>query len=189
MFAIYAVVGGCGYALYGGGASVLITTDMARDGVGMAAGSSGEWLRPLLVNLVLGSITFKLFCSLPLCIVVLVDIARTTVHEWRGEELSESFCDRLRLVCWAAAVWNAIAVYSSLQYVTALIGINSMLISVLLPIVFYYMLHRHAMSPARRTLHLGLVLLSLAFTGAMAWVDFGEFLESLERLGNSTAEE
>jgi hypothetical protein len=66
--------------------------------------------------------------------------------------------------------------------VTALIGINSMLISILLPIVFYYMLHRRTMSRSRRSMHLGLIALSIAFTALIGVVDFDEFLDSLRRI-------
>ena len=62
---------------------------------------------------------------MPLCIVVLVDIAETTYHEWKGSELSARTSDALRVACWTLSVINAVFVYESLQYVTALIGINS----------------------------------------------------------------
>jgi amino acid permease len=68
MFLIYLFVGVCGYLLFGGAASMLITTDMsaATHGVG------GR----VLVRLVLAAITFKLFCSVPMWVVVMVDIAQ-----------------------------------------------------------------------------------------------------------------
>ena len=75
---------------------------------------------------------------------------------------------------------------------TALIGINSMLISIVLPIVFYYMLHRRSMGRASRILHLGLVAVAIAFTAVISSVDVDEFLRSLHRLqggggGNATS--
>ena len=225
MFVIYGVVGGCGYALYGSDASVLITHDISK---AWSAPNDGAWVGPALANLVLGAITFKLFCSvrappalhcsqrsvlherlpaqrwppcleppawspplvtqMPLCIVVLVDIAQTTVHEWRGKELSPAACDVVRLLLWGTSVINAACVYSWLQYVTALIGINSMLISVLLPIVFYYLLHRRRMSAPVRAMHLVLMVLSLALTIAIGYVDVNEFVDSLRRLHHSDDE-
>ena len=65
LFLIYAIVGGCGYVLYGSSASVLITHDMSKAfGMGhhTMPGTSAS-LGQLLVNLVLGGITFKIFCS------------------------------------------------------------------------------------------------------------------------------
>ena len=129
-----------------------------------------------------------LVTQMPLCIVVLVDIAQTTVHEWRGKELSPAACDVVRLLLWGTSVINAACVYSWLQYVTALIGINSMLISVLLPIVFYYLLHRRSMSAPVRAMHLVLMVLSLALTIAIGYVDVNEFVDSLRRLHHSDDE-
>ena len=66
MFSIYAFVGAAGYALYGSTASVLITQDMSD-----AASDLGT---RVLVSVVLAAMTFKLFCGVPMCIIVLVDI-------------------------------------------------------------------------------------------------------------------
>jgi len=171
MFLIYGYVGACGYLLYGGGASVLITSDMADAVHDLGA--------RILVNLVLGGITFKLFCSVPMCVLVLVDIAQNLYLERHGKELSDAGSMRFRLVVWGSAAVASIVVYSSLQYVTALIGINSMLISVLLPILFYVQLHHKAMAPLEKLWFGAITLLSTAFTILLTCVDVQEFIASL----------
>ena len=59
----------------------------------------------------------------------------------------------------------------------------------MLPIVFYAMLEAKHMRRPTRVLYGTLVLLSILFTLWTAYVDVGEFLESLkriERMGNAT---
>jgi hypothetical protein len=63
LFLVYAVVGCCGYATYGSDAAVLLTHDMSRAWSDVPDSSSGAWLGQLLVNLVLGGISFKMFCT------------------------------------------------------------------------------------------------------------------------------
>jgi len=175
MFGIYALVGACGYVLYGEEASVLITEDMAAAGSDTVLGS-------VLTALILGCMTFKLFCSVPMCVVTLVDICQGWYHEHAGTQLSESAADVMRLLWWASATLCALLVRSSLQYVTALIGINSMIISVLLPILFYAMLHTQQMSRPRASAYALLVAISLAITCYFSYMDLLEFLDSLAGL-------
>ena len=81
MCCFYVFVGSCGYALYGNGGSVLCTEDMSRS-VHSVAGR-------VMVSLVLLGITFKLFCSVPMCVVVLTDIIENLQAEMTGRALSE----------------------------------------------------------------------------------------------------
>lgn len=176
MLGIYALVGAGGYLLYGGGADILITQDMAD--------SASSGYDHFIVSLVLGGIAFKLFCSVPMCVVVLVDILENLYEEHQGAPLGTPIVDRARIALWVCSTLCSIAVYDSLQYVTALIGINSMLISVLLPTVFYLMLHRRKMGAARAAAYGALVAASVAVTVVIAYVDIGEFLQSLAGLGS-----
>ena len=57
-----------------------------------------------------------------MCVLVLVDIKQNLHLEKHGTDLSESASMRFRLYIWSSAVVASVAVYSSLQYVTALIG-------------------------------------------------------------------
>jgi hypothetical protein len=171
MFGIYAGVGACGYVLYGGDAHMLITTDMSdahQDEVGK-----------VMTGLILVGITFKLFCSNPMCIAVLVDIAKNSYHERVGVPLSQSATDSVRLAIWTLSTVCALFVFSWLQYVTALIGINSMLISILLPIIFYMMLHADSMGTLTRIGYGCLIVFSIAFTILMTWIDWLDFLDML----------
>ena len=81
MCCFYVFVGACGYALYGNGGSVLCTEDMSRSVHSMAG--------RVMVSLVLLGITFKLFCSVPMCVVVLTDIIENLQAEMTGRALSE----------------------------------------------------------------------------------------------------
>ena len=119
---------------------------------------------------------------MPLCIVVLVDIAETTYHEWKGSELSARTSDALRVACWTLSVINAVFVYESLQYVTALIGINSMLISVLLPIIFYVILHKDQFGLLMKVWYALVMCVVVAFTALMCYIDWQEFLKTLRQL-------
>ena len=59
-----------------------------------------------------------------------------------------------------------------------------MLISILLPILFYYMLHKNKMSPFSQWLHLGLMVLSFVFTLVIGYVDVMEFLHECFGIGS-----
>ena len=168
----------CGYLLYGEGASVLITQDM-----GNAGGDSV--LSHILIQLVNLGITFKLYCSVPTCVVVLVDIAQNLYLDSKGVQLSDGATDAVRFVLWGLTVLGSIATYTSLKYVTALIGINSMLISVLLPILFYIILHGKQMTRSHRAVLAAIVAFSVCLTLVITYVDFLEFLGSLADLADS----
>ena len=58
-----------------------------------------------------------------------------------------------------------------------------MLISILLPILFYIMLHAEKMGPLAKVGYGLLIALSLAFTVLMAWMDWLEFLKMLNQEG------
>ena len=183
MFLMYAVVASCGYLLYGVDSSVLITQDMSE------AGAKSSVVGQVLIQLVDVGITFKLFCSVPMCVVVLVDIAQNLYLENTGSILSESASDAVRLALWAASILSSLAVYGWLKYVTALIGINSMLISVLLPILFFIILHAKQMSPATKLVYFVLVAISCVITLVICYIDVLEFLESLDDLEGGGGDE
>lgn len=109
MLAMYAVVGIGGYLLYGTASHVLITEDMAE-----AAGKSA--FAQFLVTLVLGSITFKLFCGVPLSVLITVDIIQDLYQEGSGQRMSERQADWMRLAIWAGSVVTALAIMPYLQY-------------------------------------------------------------------------
>ena len=69
----------------------------------------------ILVDLVLGGITFKLFCSVPMCVLVLVDISQNLYLEKHGDDMGDAASMRLRLLIWSSAAVASIIVYSSLQ--------------------------------------------------------------------------
>lgn len=112
----------------------------------------------------------------------MVDIAQNLYLERHGRELGDGASMGVRLAIWGASIVTSIVVYDSLQYVTALIGINSMLISVLLPIGFYVVLHRAKMGLAETAAYAFLVLVSVAITVVITCVDVQEFLESLSSM-------
>jgi len=149
---------------------VLITADMSR-----LATPETVWL----VNAVTGGITFKLFCSIPMCIAVLVDIADNLYVERNRSGLTEHALMRIRLGFWLILNVGAAAFFSSLQYLTAFIGINSMLISILLPLLFYYRLRHDELLPLQRVLMRALIVAAVAFTLLISYVDVAEFIKSL----------
>ena len=67
-------------------------------------------------------------------------------EEQYSTPLSERSIDRLRFTIWGVSAACALLSVNFLQYATALIGINSLLISVILPMLFYIQLHYHEMS-------------------------------------------
>ena len=174
MFAIYAGVGACGYLLYGEDSHVLITTDMSE--------GAQDKVSKMMTALILVGMTFKLFCSNPMCIAVLVDISKNLYRERTGSPLSVGASDRVRWGIWTATTFSALFVYSWLQYVTALIGINSMLISILLPLVFYTMLHADQMGLLSRVGFAIIIVATIAFTITITWIDWLEFLKTIDEM-------
>jgi vesicular inhibitory amino acid transporter len=114
MFVFYALVGACGYLLYGQDASVIVTEDMASAARGP--------LDRLLVNLILVGMAFKLFCSVPMCVVVLTDIAENLHAERYGKQMRKDWVMYLRISCWLCGVVSSVLFYDSLEYVTAFVG-------------------------------------------------------------------
>lgn len=174
MFGIYALVGLCGYALFGDASSVLITTDMSI--------SAGGWLSTLLVSVVICAMTIKLVCSMPLCVIVVVDIADNLYHEQYGVGLSEAAMMRWRLGTWMLGVIVAYAGSTFLEYVTALIGINSLFISVLLPIVSYWLLHADVLERSERAWLALVALIMVLVAGMIIVLDAKDFMQKLQSL-------
>jgi len=110
---------------------------------------------------------------------VLVDIFENQHFERSGAKFGVAAALRWRLVMWAGAVLVAALAHRSLQYVTALIGINSVIISVLLPLFFSVNLHWQGMGPLRQLWFGTLVLLSMLMALVIACVDVQEFVRSL----------
>ena len=172
----------------------------------------------VLVQLVLVAITFKLFCGVPVCVLVLVDIVQNAHLERSGVPLSESASDRVRLGVWLASTASAYGMYYSLKYATSLVGtahpltappphlrsaspllrltsplldaasaryatslvgINSILISVLLPMIFYLMLHRRRMGPLTRAAYVALCVLAVLASLVISYVDVLQFLDEV----------
>ena len=172
MLLLYGWVGICGYTVFGDAGSVLMTSDMSANASGALGG--------ILVSLVLGGISFKLFCSVPMCIVVLTDIGETLYLERNGEPLHEQSVLRLRIALWTVCTLSAVASYGYLQYLTAFIGVNSMLISVLLPILFYMLIHRDGMSILEALWFASLFVISCVITLFLCYLDVEDFLKSLK---------
>ena len=139
----------------------------------------------VLVSTVLAAITFKLYCSVAGTVLVLVDIFENAHFEMCGSKFDEAAALRCRLGSWASAVAVALLSYSSLQYVTALIGINSVIISVLLPLYFYCKLHWPMMSRLRRLWFGLLTLLSALMAVVVTCVDTQDFIRSLGAFGSA----
>ena len=126
-----------------------------------------------------------------------------------SEALSEGASMRFRLLLWLLLNVGAVGFFTSLQYLTAFIGtqsvsqpvlhsreysapsysitncaaasvgINSMLISILLPIIFYYQLRREELSKLRRAMFHVLIAFALVVTLVISYVDIGEFIKYL----------
>ena len=67
-----------------------------------------------------------------------------------------------------------------LQYVTALVGINSLLISVLLPLLFYVQLRRRAMGWPELVAFSCVLACTALVTAYMSFMDVQEFVEELD---------
>ena len=67
---------------------------------------------------------------------------------------------------------------SSLEYLTAFVGLNSLLISVLLPIFFYLRLHRR-LSGARAAALYALLALSVVLSVVIGYLDIAQYIASL----------
>jgi len=171
IFLIYGSVQVGGYCVYGSTLDILVTTNMA-------SGERGP-IGTVLFTLVLSAITFKLFCSVAGTVLVLVDIFENVYHEQSGARFDNATAMCWRLAMWLTSIVVAGLAFSSLQYVTALIGINSVLISVLLPIFFYVKLHWQSMGRLRKLWFGSLSLLSILMVVAIACVDIQEFTRSL----------
>ena len=171
MFFLYAFVGVCGYGLYGSENHVIITIDMTQ--------AARSIVDRLLVTCILVGMTFKLFCSVPMCIVVLTDIAENVHLQRTGQTLHEKKVMRVRILTWLAGVLLSVIFYDSLEYVTAFIGINSLFISIILPIAFYWAIHRGIIGWLH-SLWLALILsTSFVITVLVAYVDVSDFLDHL----------
>jgi len=169
MFFLYGFIGAAGYYLYGAGGHVLITVDMS-----LAATSA---LEQVLVSVVLAGITFKLFASCPMCVVVLTDIVENLHLERTGDALTETIVLRWRLAIWFVALLFSFVTFDSLQYLTAFIGVNSLIISIILPVLFYMLLHRS--DKLKLGLLSVLLLLSAAVSVMITCVDVRDFVASL----------
>ena len=76
----------------------------------------------------------------------------------------------------------ALATQSWLEYVTALVGINSLFISVLLPLLFYLQLHSSQMARAEVGGYLLVVALAVLLSVVISYVDVLEFLDDIRGL-------
>ena len=85
----------------------------------------------------------------------------------------------MRILFWLGSTAMAIMTYDSLQYVTALIGVNSLLISVLLPIVFYMIIHRHTLGTCAALGYGAVLVLASVLAIVISVVDVDEFIDSL----------
>ena len=91
---------------------MLITQDMA-------VGEGDAPLAQLLRYLVLGAITFKLFCGVPVCVLVLVDIFEGVYAERSGgATLGAATADAMRFTTWAGSIVCALLFRPYLQYIT-----------------------------------------------------------------------
>ena len=79
---------------------------------------------------------------IPAGVLILVEIVQDLYQERTGTTFSEAVAFPMRVATWAGTIVFAIGILPYLEYVTALIGINSLLISVLLPLIFFLVLHR-----------------------------------------------
>ena len=91
---------------------------------------------------------------------------RTAIEALVDAETAAS--QRVRLGWWLASILASFGFYSSLEYLTAFVGLNSLLISVLLPIFFYLRLHRR-LSGARAAALYALLALSVVLS-VRAWL-------------------
>eukprot|EP00967_Tisochrysis_lutea_P022465 scaffold25588_cov40-Tisochrysis_lutea.AAC.2 len=226
MFLFYAFVGACGYLLYGADASVIVTEDMSRNAHGA--------MDRLLVSLILVGMAFKLFCSVPMCVVVLTDITENLYLEKHGRYMRKNAIMYWRISFWLAGVILSVVFYDSLEYVTAFVGVhstemfrlrewsrphypnhpcaraigiscmlhieyypthswynfsrnpsrlftgmNSLLISVILPIAFYLIIHWRGMSTLSKAWYLAVLILSTLLTMMISWVDVNDFIDSI----------
>ena len=89
----------------------------------------------------------------------------------------------MRVAIWGCAVVCALVSQSWLEYVTALVGINSLFISVLLPLLFYLQLHHTQMGRAEVAAYLLVVALAVLLSLVISYVDVLEFLEEIRSLG------
>ena len=141
--------------------------------------AGGNALSIVLLRVLLVCITFKLFCSVPLLILVIVDIIQNLYQQRTGKTLSRGRGDYCRFAIWVATTLLSMTLYNSLQYATALIGINSMLISIVLPIVFYVVLHYKTMHMLTKLGYATLITGVILFTGFITCVDVSQFIKSL----------
>ena len=92
--------------------------------------------------------------------------------------LSAAASQRVRLGWWLASILASFGFYSSLEYLTAFVGLNSLLISVLLPIFFYLRLHRR-LSGARAAALYALLALSVVLSVVIGYLDIAQYIASL----------
>mmetsp|Transcript_6848 Transcript_6848/g.9967 ORF Transcript_6848/g.9967 Transcript_6848/m.9967 type:complete len:139 (+) Transcript_6848:2-418(+) len=133
----------------------------------------------LLVSLILVGMAFKLFCSVPMCVVVLTDITENLYLEKHGRYMRKNAIMYWRISFWLAGVILSVVFYDSLEYVTAFVGMNSLLISVILPIAFYLIIHWRGMSTLSKAWYLAVLILSTLLTMMISWVDVNDFIDSI----------
>ena len=121
-------------------------------------------------------VSFKIYTSIPIVVAVLVDLAESQ----RGWALSDRRKILVRLAFWVPSSALSCLLYNNLDFVTALVGVNSMLISIIFPIIFWHILHKDVMSPRERWTNLVVGAASVLIFVLITVIDVKSFIQEVK---------
>ena len=132
-YTLHLAVGACGYYLYGMDASIIVTTNMFESVRAFSA--AGNLFSVTAVTI---GITLKQLVTIPLLVQVLVLILLPSGSDIRSPQNTILQCSVFFLV-----FGFAYKLHGLLPYVNAIVGVNSIFISMVVPIVCHHMLEKH----------------------------------------------
>ena len=92
----------------------------------------------------------------------------------------------VRLAFWVPSSALSCLLYNNLDFVTALVGVNSMLISIIFPIIFWHILHKDVMSERERWTNLVVGVASVLIFVTISVIDVKSFIQEIKSGGHES---
>eukprot|EP00667_Euglena_gracilis_P010474 EG_transcript_10653 len=166
MFAMYAVMGGFGYLVFGKGCSPLITQDAFN-------AATQPWQR-VLCTVVMGLVLWATYSTTVPVVAVLTDFV-SAFHPGSARVGVRG----MRILVCVLLAFVAYPTRNYLGYLMSGVGVVSLMITLLVPLLFNHCLFRAGMSRCEAVLSVALIGLCLALTALIAYNSAYELLDSL----------